>query len=67
MAKLVPKLKGVSNWKEWEVQVFVILGFNNRVYVQLIRDQIKMPPSPVYEYPSYSSIRALLFKEAKGR
>ncbi|KAJ5416097.1 hypothetical protein N7465_004792 [Penicillium sp. CMV-2018d] len=62
MAKSVPKLKGASNWREWEVQMFMIFGFNNRVYVQLIGDEIKTPPSPVYEDPQ-GSVRALLFKE----
>lgn len=66
MAKSVPKLKGESNWRVWEAQMFMILGFNNPVYVQLIRDEIKMPPAPVYEDPSHSSVRALLLKEAEG-
>ncbi|KGO50218.1 hypothetical protein PEX2_027830 [Penicillium expansum] len=66
MAKSVPKLKGPSNWRDWEVMMFMVLGTNNRVYVQLIRDEIKMPPAPVYEDPSHDSVKALLFKEAEG-
>lgn len=42
--------------------MFMIFGFNNHVYVQLIGDEIKTPPSPVYEDPQ-GSVRALLFKE----
>lgn len=42
--------------------MFMILGFNDRVYIQLIRDEIKTPPSPVYE-DLHGSVRALLFKE----
>ncbi|CAP97524.1 hypothetical protein PCH_Pc22g02360 [Penicillium rubens Wisconsin 54-1255] len=46
LAKSVPKLKGASNWRMWETQMFMMLRFNNPVYVQLIRDEIKMPPPP---------------------
>ncbi|KAJ5477806.1 hypothetical protein N7530_003315 [Penicillium desertorum] len=66
LAKSVPKLKGASNWRMWETQMFMMLRFNNPVYVQLIRDEIKMPPAPIYEDPSRSSVRALLIKEAEG-
>ncbi|KAF3029840.1 hypothetical protein E8E15_009023 [Penicillium rubens] len=69
LAKSVPKLKGASNWRMWETQMFMMLRFNNPVYVQLIRDEIKMPPpppAPIYADPSRSSVRALLFKEAEG-
>ncbi|KAJ5231058.1 hypothetical protein N7489_011766 [Penicillium chrysogenum] len=52
LAKSVPKLKGASNWRMWETQMFMVLRFNNPVYVQLIRDEI--------------NVRALLFKEAEG-
>lgn len=32
MAKLVPKLKDASNWRKWDAQMFIILGFNNHIY-----------------------------------
>ncbi|KAJ6189717.1 hypothetical protein N7519_004625 [Penicillium mononematosum] len=64
--KSVPKLKGASNWRMWETQMFRMLCFNNPVYVQLIRDEIKMPPAPIYADPSRSSVRALLLEEAES-
>ncbi|CAG7953749.1 unnamed protein product [Penicillium nalgiovense] len=66
LAKSVPKLKGASNWRMWETQMFMMLRFNNPVYVQLVRDEIKMPPTPIYADQSHRSVRNLLFREAGG-
>ncbi|KAJ5840777.1 uncharacterized protein N7525_005965 [Penicillium rubens] len=36
LAKSVPKLKGASNWRMWETQMFMMLRFNNPVYIHLV-------------------------------
>ncbi|KAJ5503963.1 hypothetical protein N7463_006837 [Penicillium fimorum] len=65
MAKSVPKLQGASILREWETRMLMrALGINNPIYVQLVKDEINMPPAPIYEDQSYVSVKALLFKEA---
>jgi hypothetical protein len=66
LGKSVPKLQGSSNWRAWEKQMLRMLGLNNKVYVQLINDEMPMPPPPTYEDTSHASVKALLLKEAEG-
>ncbi|OQD94306.1 hypothetical protein PENVUL_c145G04217, partial [Penicillium vulpinum] len=61
----VPKLKGQSNFRDWETALYLALTANNRYYTHIISRGIPVPEAPVYQDNSSEVVREILIEEAK--
>ncbi|KAJ5970568.1 uncharacterized protein N7479_000486 [Penicillium vulpinum] len=64
--KIVPKLKGESNWVNWEDHFYMALKENNKAYIRVIREDNTRPVRPDYLDTSESTVRRLLAVNAGG-
>ncbi|KGO75831.1 hypothetical protein PITC_032770 [Penicillium italicum] len=63
-SKSVPKLKGQSNFRDWETALYLALGANNRYYTHMISNGIiPLPTPPYYADTTPEAVRDMLVKE----
>ncbi|KAJ5943895.1 hypothetical protein N7516_004063 [Penicillium verrucosum] len=65
ISKSVPKLKGQSNFRDWEAALYLALTVNNSYYTHMISTGIPMPTPPAYADTTSKSVRQGLVKEAR--
>ncbi|KAG0156254.1 hypothetical protein PDIDSM_3431 [Penicillium digitatum] len=63
ISSAVPKLKGQSNFRDWETALYIALAANNRYYTYMISNGI--PKIPEYQDSSPEAVRNLLIEEAQ--
>lgn len=63
-ADSVPKLKGQSNFRDWETALFLALTANNRYYVRMLSHGIPIPLPPEYANTSREEVKQLLLSDA---
>ncbi|QQK46720.1 hypothetical protein Pdw03_1618 [Penicillium digitatum] len=65
ISSAVPKLKGQSNFRDWETALYIALAANNRYYTYMISNGIPIPKIPEYQDSSPEAVRNLLIEEAQ--
>lgn len=60
----VPKLKGQSNFRDWETALFLALTANNRYYSRMLTHRTPIPSAPVYYNTSVDAVHAELLEDA---
>ncbi|KAJ5922148.1 hypothetical protein N7516_009851 [Penicillium verrucosum] len=63
---VVPKLKGQSNFRDWETGLLLGLSANNEYYARMLTHGIPIPSAPFYYNTSVDAVRAELLEAAKA-
>ncbi|OQD71651.1 hypothetical protein PENPOL_c001G07566 [Penicillium polonicum] len=61
----IPKLKGQSNYRDWETALCLALSANNQYYTHMVTDGIPIPTPPSYADTSPEAVREMLIEEAQ--
>ncbi|KAG0154714.1 hypothetical protein PDIDSM_282 [Penicillium digitatum] len=64
ISSAVPKLKGQSNFRDWETALYIALQLN-RYYTYMISNGIPIPKIPEYQDSSPEAVRNLLLKKLR--
>ncbi|CAP85381.1 Pc20g00520, partial [Penicillium rubens Wisconsin 54-1255] len=59
ISKIVPKLKGESNFAQWQHRLYMALRGNNKTYVHLIQGTVNKPTPPDLYDESVETVREL--------
>ena len=59
ISKIVPKLKGESNFAQWQHRLYMALRGNNKTYVDLIQGTVNKPTPPDLYDESVETVREL--------
>ncbi|KAJ9490407.1 hypothetical protein VN97_g2841 [Penicillium thymicola] len=63
---VVPKLKGQSNFRDWETALLIGLSANNEYYSRMLTIGIPIPSAPFYYNTPVDAVRAELLEAAKA-
>ncbi|KAJ5478256.1 hypothetical protein N7530_003765 [Penicillium desertorum] len=59
ISKIVPKLKGESNFAQWQHRLYIALKENNKIYIEIIQGIVQKPSPPDLYDKSPEVIREL--------
>ncbi|KAJ5033958.1 hypothetical protein NUH16_005376 [Penicillium rubens] len=64
ISRIVPKLKGESNFAQWQHRLYMALKVNNKIYIEIIEGIAQKPPSPELFDKSVEVVRELALHRA---
>ncbi|QQK42998.1 hypothetical protein Pdw03_6899 [Penicillium digitatum] len=65
ISSAVPKLKGQSNFRDWETALYIALAANNRYYTYMISNGIPIPKIPSIRTPVLKLFAIFLLKKLR--
>ncbi|KAJ5124616.1 Reverse transcriptase RNA-dependent DNA polymerase [Penicillium bovifimosum] len=66
ISKVVPKLKGESNFSQWRLRLYMALRENNKIYVDLLNGDLTEPTPSVLADVSPDVVREVLIHRASN-